>query len=119
MLIALDRRDKIIPSNTMRFRKLRSVWSAGCGIVCLLLIALWLLSLIINELGAGSQTTTKTSRVLIEEGFYRHIQTLLPAMLFAAAALAPWFPYRFSLRTLLIVTTLVAVLLGAVIWAVR
>jgi hypothetical protein len=34
-------------------------------------------------------------------------------------ALLSWVPRRFSLRTLLIATTLVAVLLGAVIWAVR
>lgn len=28
----------------MRYRKLRIVWSVGCGIVCLLLIALWVRS---------------------------------------------------------------------------
>ena len=28
----------------------------------------------------------------------------------------PWLPYRFSLRTLLIATTLIAVLLGLVVW---
>jgi hypothetical protein len=37
---------------------------------------------------------------------------------FVIAAL-PWSRLRFSLRTLLIVTTLVAVVLGCVAWAVR
>lgn len=36
----------------------------------------------------------------------------------AAIGAAPWFTYRFSLRTLLIVTTLVAVGLGLVVWMV-
>jgi hypothetical protein len=37
----------------------------------------------------------------------------------AALATSPWIRWRFSLRTLLIATTLVAVLLGAMMWAVR
>lgn len=40
----------------------------------------------------------------------------------AALAFVPWLrqlPWRFSLRTLLIVTTLVAVVLGFVVWVVR
>jgi hypothetical protein len=40
-------------------------------------------------------------------------------LLSAAFATAPWLHWRFSLRTLLIATTLVAVVLGAVIYAVR
>jgi hypothetical protein len=37
-----------------------------------------------------------------------------------AAGMAPWLNYkRFSLRTLLIATTLVAVVLGLIAWAVR
>jgi hypothetical protein len=31
----------------------------------------------------------------------------------------PWFRYRFSLRTLLIATTLIAMVLGLIVWAVR
>ena len=34
-------------------------------------------------------------------------------------AAAPWLPRRFTLRTLLIATTLVAVLLGLIVYAVR
>ena len=36
-----------------------------------------------------------------------------------AFATAPWLPYHFSLRTLLIATTLVAVVLGLIVWAMR
>ena len=45
---------------------------------------------------------------------------LLPywVIVFSAAACAsmPWLPWRFSLRTLLIATTLVAVVLGLIVW---
>jgi hypothetical protein len=42
-------------------------------------------------------------------------------LLFASLVATPWihWSYRFSLRTLLIATTIVAALLGAVVWAVR
>ena len=39
-----------------------------------------------------------------------------PCALLAALAVAPWLPWRFSLRALLIVTTLVAVVLGVIVW---
>lgn len=39
-------------------------------------------------------------------------------LLFATLAVAPWIR-RFTLRTLLIATTLVAVVLGLIVWAVR
>ena len=37
----------------------------------------------------------------------------------AVFAYLPWLHWRFSLRTLLIATTLVAVLLGAIVYAIR
>jgi hypothetical protein len=40
-------------------------------------------------------------------------------MVLATLATAPWLHWRFSLRTLLIATTLVAVVLGLIVWAVR
>jgi len=46
----------------------------------------------------------------------------LAAILFAVLAALPWvhkLRFRFSLRTLLTATTLVAVVLGLVVWAVR
>ena len=39
--------------------------------------------------------------------------------LFTAMVLAPWFPYRVSLRDLFIVTTLVALVLGFIFYAMR
>jgi hypothetical protein len=36
-----------------------------------------------------------------------------------SAAAAPWFRYRFTLRTLLIATTLVALVLGLLVWTAR
>jgi len=36
-----------------------------------------------------------------------------------SASVLPWIPRRFSLRTLLIATTLVAVVLGLIVWATR
>ena len=43
----------------------------------------------------------------------------LPTLLVATLSAAPWFPWskRFTLRTLLIATTLVALLLGWAVWA--
>jgi len=43
--------------------------------------------------------------------------TLLAAV--AAVATAPWLRWQFSLRTLLIATTLVAVVLGVIVWMSR
>src|SRR4051812_44225005 len=39
-----SRAEKIIPSNAMRFRKLRFAWSVVSGIACVLLIVLWVRS---------------------------------------------------------------------------
>ena len=41
------------------------------------------------------------------------------ATFFAALSAAPWIRWRFSLRTLLIATTLIAVVLGVVVWVVK
>jgi hypothetical protein len=43
----------------------------------------------------------------------------LMAIVTSVLAAAPWVPSRFSLRTLLIATTLVAVLLGLIVWLSR
>ncbi len=41
------------------------------------------------------------------------------AFMLASLAVVPWIRYRFSLRTLLIATTLVAVVLGLIVWQAR
>ena len=43
----------------------------------------------------------------------------LPTTIFAMLAAAPWLPRNFSLRTLLIATTMVAVVLGLIVWSMR
>jgi hypothetical protein len=59
--------------------------------------------------------------VIDDEGTgYLVVRCWVPPVLAAIAAALAWFRYdRFSLRTLLIATTLVAVLLGAIVWAVK
>jgi hypothetical protein len=42
-----------------------------------------------------------------------------PTLVLATLAGIPWIHYRFSLRTLLIAATLVAVILGAIVYAVK
>jgi hypothetical protein len=146
---------------SLRYRKLRIAWSMGCGIVCLLLIVLWVRSSWCREF-VYRVSALKASGVVIDYGMVRfdhlewtpsiadgdgplgspgwHRKTtyyspqladllkhLLPGfvftknlvtipiwfllLLFSTLAIAPWIR-RFSLRTLLIGTTLVAVVLG-------
>jgi hypothetical protein len=42
-----------------------------------------------------------------------------PSLLTVALATLPWLRFRFTLRSLLIATTLVAVVLGLAVWAIR
>ncbi len=54
-------------------------------------------------------------------GWQAVVPMWLPVAVFSLLAGAPWFrvPKQFSLRTLLIITTLVAVLLGLVVWSIN
>ena len=83
-------------------RKLRIAWSVGW------LIALVLLLPDVEPARGPGSTLVPPSRLILP--------ILIGLPLIAAI---PWIPSRFSLRTLLIVTTLVAVLLGALVYAVR
>ena len=75
----------------VRYRKLRIAWSVAWGVVAVLLCTLWVR-------GAGFIAP------------YWALVTL--AGIFAR------LPFRFSLRSLLIATTLVAVGLGVVVWLI-
>jgi hypothetical protein len=143
-------------------RKMRIAWSVGCGIVCLLLIAMWVRShwrkdrcflrvdketyFLSSEWGLliwyhHPIPVSKTARragfftqrarpgadrlhpehlfVLADFGYARYS---IPVMLAAFSAAIPWLPKplrRFSLRTLLIAITLVAILLWAIIYAAQ
>ena len=143
----------------MRFRKLRIAWSVACGIVCLLLIALWVRSywwidnslvlqnpaivslrgklLVATRLevvrGPDDTSTSFDHRNWLIHGYSNRLSDIkvenvnaiatlpiwIPTALFATFGAAAWFRWRFSLRTLLIVTTLVAVVLGLVVYIAR
>ena len=58
----------------------------------------------------------------IQNGIIIKCPHWFPILLLATSAAAPWYrriPYQFSLRTLLIATTLVAVVLGLIAWSLR
>src|SRR5438105_2942997 len=123
----------------MRSRKLRIAWSAMFGIVCAMLIALWLegnqhiapyalpgghcfLSshgklfidnqwIIDERHGRIASSLRRPARIDLAGGAIVPIWILVSATL--ALAAIPWLQWRFSLRTLLIAMTLVAAILGA------
>jgi hypothetical protein len=80
----------------MRFRKLRIAWSVLCGLSCVPVSVLWLRS------------------------YWQRAEMYWAVVFFASLsalfACIPWLPWsnRFSLRTLLLATTLVAVTLGVI-----
>jgi hypothetical protein len=156
----------------MRFRKLRIAFSAVCGVVCLLLIVLWVRShnsVDFVQLGLNKSHGICVMSVIgrlwiynpgplpvnseyppfemdshtIGEKYYEAdswdfsgevlgfswtsgsdswhltVPDWAFVLLTIALAAAPWLRWRFSLRTLLIATTLVAVVLGLIVWVSR
>ena len=111
----------------MRFRKLRIAWSVMCGLVFVLLIVLWTqieswqTLITIRYKPAGWRETYPNS------GYFEHyddvleVPNLIPITIALACVFVPWIHWskRFSLRTLLTATTLVAVALGLIVWALR
>src|SRR2546423_33436 len=64
-----------------------------------------------NKLGFGIWQKSGRTIYIVPHWF--------PVLLLATFAVAPWYrriPHQFSLRTLLIATTLVAVVLGLLVW---
>jgi hypothetical protein len=151
------------------FRCLRIAFSAGCGVLCLMLIALWVrsywwtdtligpfpvgydfnLASIQGQFGLAVSPHGMIDRMqLLSEvyepptkgrlfahpasnpdfGFSFGTQSLgfivvAPAwfmmLICGIIAIAPWLPWRFSLRTVLIATTVIAVGLGLIVWTAR
>jgi len=83
----------------MRFRKLGIAWSVAWGLATVLLCVLWVRDYLDTRLVAS-------------------LPFAFPLLAAVGLAIAPWAtgPTRFSLRTLLIATTLVAVVLGLIVW---
>ena len=145
-------------------RYLRIVFSAGCGVACVLLVALWVRSywkwdrlfyfstsgwtVVLNSVGgdtaAGIETASTPSsssgfefeslmasqlQLNSTERGFNFIQKAnmsivstpywFLVLISATIAAMPWLRWRFSLRTLLIATSLVAVVLGLILWAYR
>jgi hypothetical protein len=121
----------------MKYCKLRIAWSLAWGIVAVLLIALWIRSYThsaefhkngfnswafitstspyVQRYGNNVPGGSRTSRV--ESRF--NMPYWLPTMLFIAIGILSSYSelhWRFTLRTLLIVTTLVAIGLGLIVW---
>ena len=122
----------------MRFRKLQIAWSVACGLACVLLIVLWVRSAQYDNVypehwrnpsiqfrsnkgtlevtrWVSNSKTTMTPYVIIK------VPYLVLTLITAAVAITPCVRWskRFRLRTLLIATTIVALLLGWAIWAAR
>jgi len=94
----------------MRFRKLRIAWSVVWGLACVSLIVLWVRSYGREDLRIDSQfwvadLTTVAGRKL------HWLVTIFCAILVGVI-----WPGRFSLRALLIATTLLAAVLGLIVW---
>jgi hypothetical protein len=156
----------------MRFRKLRIAFSITCGIVCLLLIVLWVgsyygIDVVQGPLPRGMEYSVISTQALIagESGWLVHstnnehmdygvlrrplpdddiretwrfvapygfavkkdryvsilyfrIPHVLALFCFAILSALPWIRWskQFRLRTVLIATTLVAVVLGLIVW---
>lgn len=120
----------------MKYRKLRIAWSVVSGICCALVFVLWVNSFLsyrhiksVPPLGSIylSQGWVQYSEIAPHYSLnypQRHNRrNILPLAPVAACAamltIAPWLPWRFSLRTLLLATTAAAALLGFAIYATQ
>ncbi len=142
----------------MRFRKLRIAWSVVWGVICVLLIVLWVRSYLRLDMFSYQDQRLSSHRgyIVINGVFdfdnpvdYFKSQSLklfggkislqsftgeiawdhsavaipdwdvvAPVILLSVMSWIRWSK-RFSLRTLLIATTLVALVLGAIMWTIR
>lgn len=120
----------------MEYGKLRIVWSVFWGLLTVLLLGLWMRSycwtgqevitlryfgskpvgLVWNSQGTGVllvKVRQSGPPIVSEVGMPYWLS--LPLLI--AVVVAGWLPWQFSLRSLLITTTLVAVGLGLIVWA--
>lgn len=119
-------------------RTLRIAVSVVSGICCVLVIVLWVWSFLRPGFTEVSGVLILPSRGTLtiydptpppktldgnQQLFFGDASVRIPiwclAAVGAAAAIAPWLSWRFSLRTLLIATTVVALALGLIVYATR
>jgi hypothetical protein len=124
----------------MKYRKLRIAWSVGCGVLCALLIGLWIQSYMtvnawsyhtktgvfnvvpfngyIAFFPPGNRVSVKSiERTGFGTNYFCIVPSWLPVLLTITLSAAPWAPWsnRFGLRTLLIAITILGLLLGTII----
>jgi hypothetical protein len=117
----------------MTLRNLRIAWSIAWGAVAVYLVVLTARAFELKPLSQNPPSTVfgkpplewieysddleHESKLTISLKFWEFDmwiwETILPV---AALAAVPWLPRRFSLRALIIATTLVAIALGAMAW---
>jgi hypothetical protein len=126
----------------MRYGTLRIAWSVVWGVVAVLLITFWIRGYRNYErfVGPNQRFIVDVNKRLcifstygllapereLKPFFVRRAQGIavgvpisLTIVAACAVSIAPWMLYRFSLRTLLIATTLLAIVLGLIAWAAR
>jgi hypothetical protein len=91
----------------MRYRKLRIAWLDVCGIATVLLIVLWVL---------GYRGWYRHQLYFVESLAILTVYVALVMLVIVVGKKAPVY-LRYSLRTLLIAMTLVAIGLGLIVWA--
>jgi hypothetical protein len=129
-------------SRSTFIKSLRITWTVCCGMACVLLIAMWVRGYrdyerfvvlghhfivdVNKRLCMFSTYPMKVPQLEMKPFFERRaygiavgVPVFLPIAVACAASIAPWVFYRFSLRTLLLAITLVAVVLGVVVWLIR
>jgi hypothetical protein len=114
---------------TRTLRYVRYAFSIGCGLVAIVLCLLWVRSYSsYTEFHAGPKLrlawwygSITTYTALKSDPYFNQYHAFVPCWLSVAVALAfipvGWIHRRFSLRTLLIATTLVAVVMGLIIYS--
>src|SRR5262245_20470378 len=115
---------------TMKHHRLRITWSVAWGLVAVLFVVLWVRSYrSYNEIHPcpnlaldwwfGSITIYTPGESAYFNQYHAKVPCWLSVVVSIALVSASWLPRRFSLRMLLAVTALVAVVLGLIVGAVR
>jgi hypothetical protein len=120
----------------MKYRKLQIAWSALCGIICLLMGVEWVQSFSNSYKGWHTLSRFGDGPTYYYDSFEGQLRITTAQnwetgalviyywvciAIFLGLVALPWLPWsnRFSVRTLLIGMTLIAVGLGAIVFAVR
>jgi hypothetical protein len=98
-------------------RYLRITWTVLCGLACILLIVFWIRDHQWYESYVASSRRYCMPIAPVPDLFLSMLLSVCLTGLFVSAS--PWIAFRFNIRTLLVVTMVVAALLGFAVWAVN